>query len=188
MAELLVHSGQCEIDKIQSSCDFLSEKDITLLERRWLAFLVSRREIFIVPAANCMGYILKNRNENGIDPNRDFGYSRNDNHCLKSSTAKIFHHIMSKNIIQLVVTWHGGMSAVAYEWGSKNHASPLDRSPDDAANMDIANQMSHFASNFPGEKNYPVGRMNSLVYPVDGGMEDWMYAGWYRLEQLCILY
>ena len=24
-----------------------------------------------------------------------------------------------------------------------------------------------------------VGRMNSLVYPVEGGMEDWMYAaGW----------
>ena len=26
---------------------------------------------------------------------------------------------------------------------------------------------------------YPVGRINSIIYPVDGGMEDWMYAaGW----------
>ena len=48
---------------------------------------------------------------------------------------------MSQNIIQIVVTWHGGMSAISYEWGSKNHMPPFDKSPDDLANVDIAKQM-----------------------------------------------
>jgi hypothetical protein len=31
--------------------------------------------------------------------------------------------------------------------------------------------MKQFAGGFAGVKSYPVGRMNELVYPVDGGME-----------------
>ena len=138
-----------------ASCDFLSSKDITVPERRWLAFLVSRREIFIVPTANCRGYITRSRNDGDVDPNRDFGYSRPNSNCLKSSTSQLFHYLMSETLIQLVITWHGGMSAIAFEWGSKNHNAPFDRSPDDLANIDIARQMSVFAGSFPGENPYP---------------------------------
>jgi hypothetical protein len=36
-----------------------------------------------------------------------------------------------------------------------------------------------YGGSFTNEKQYPIGRINSIVYPVDGGMEDWMYAaGW----------
>jgi hypothetical protein len=39
--------------------------------------------------------------------------------------------------------------------------------------------MKKYAASFPGEKAYPIGRINSMVYPVEGGMEDWLYAaGW----------
>ena len=55
---------------------------------------------------------------NNVDPNRDFSYSRKDSNCFKSSTAKLFHRIMKSNLIQIVVTFHGGMVAIGYEWGT----------------------------------------------------------------------
>eukprot|EP01035_Chromulina_nebulosa_P040268 gene40268-54454_t len=71
------------------------------------------------------------------------------------------------------------MVALAYEWGSANHMAPKDTSPDDLANLDMAIFMKAFGGQFKKEKPYPIGRMNSMVYPVDGGMEDWLYAaGW----------
>lgn len=112
-------------------------------------------------------------------PNRDYAYSRSDNRCFKSSSSQLFSALFDDNLIQVVVTFHGGMEAIAYEWGSKNHPSPHDRSPDDIAFKTIALMLRDAAATAPGSPVYPVGRMNSLVYPVDGGMEDWMYAaGW----------
>lgn len=52
-----------------------------------------------------------------MDPNRDFPYSREDNECLRSSTGRLFNAIMRANLIQVVVTFHGGMVAIGYEWG-----------------------------------------------------------------------
>jgi hypothetical protein len=63
------------------------------------------------------------------------------------------------------------MVAIGYEWGSGNHPSPKDRSPDDTANREIAVNMRNFAGTFPGEQMYPVNAINSIVYPVEGGME-----------------
>ena len=38
---------------------------------------------------------------------------------------------------------------------------------------------THTYSNKQYLYDHSVGRMNSMVYPVDGGMEDWLYAaGW----------
>jgi hypothetical protein len=97
-----------------------------------------------------------------------------------STTAKIFEKIMSNNIIQMVVTFHGGMVALGYEWGSKNHPAPNDSSPDDSANKQLATLFSEYGGTAgSGESQYKVNRINSIVYSVDGGMEDWMYAaGW----------
>jgi hypothetical protein len=49
-------------------------------------------------------------------------------------------------------------------------------SPDDAAQASIAGLMRDAAGALDGS-SYPVGRMNPIVYPVDGGMEDWAYGG-----------
>ena len=74
--------------------------------------------------------------------------------------------------MQSVVTFHAGMAAIAYEWGSKNHPHPKDRSPDEKTHVDIAGLMQTYASIANSqEREYPVGSMNSLVYSVDGGME-----------------
>ena len=36
--------------------------------------------------------------------------------------------------------------------------------------------MSQYGGRGPTSSNYPYGRLNSQVYPVHGGMEDWAYA------------
>ena len=41
---------------------------------------------------------------------------------------------------------------------------------------DIARAMSAFGGSFGNYNNYKFGPINSIVYPVFGGMEDWMYA------------
>jgi len=45
----------------------------------------------------------------------------------------------------MVVTFHGGMVAIGYEWGSLNHPKPNDGSPDDNANREIAAQLRAYA-------------------------------------------
>jgi hypothetical protein len=62
---------------------------------------------------------------------------------------------MSTNQIQMVVTYHSGMTAIGYEWGSKNHMGNRDKSPDDHANRDIALLMSRYGGEFRDSKPYP---------------------------------
>ena len=180
VAELLVWSASCMIRKDDDSCHRLKSIGVTSYDDRiWLAFLATRRDTYIMPTANCLGYIMDRRDDNGIDPNRDFSYSREDGRCFLTTTAKIFGKLMSETLTQIVITFHGGMEAIGYEWGSKNHLRPDDQSPDDHCNSMIAEAMKTYAGHFHDVKDYPVGRINSLVYPVDGGMEDWLYAaGW----------
>lgn len=83
--------------------------DLTTSQKIWLAHLATRRDTYIIPTANCLGYINRVRNDALVDPNRDFPYKRNDDQCMRSTTAKIFQAIMASNIIQIVVTFHGGI-------------------------------------------------------------------------------
>lgn len=172
------------IKKDDNSCHKLKAIGITSYDDRvWLAYLATRRDTYVIPTANCLGYILNRRDDNGIDPNRDFSYSRQDGKCFVSTTAKILGTLMSETLTQIFITFHGGMEAIGYEWGSKNHLRPDDQSPDDKCNSMIAEAMKVYAGHFTGVGDYPVGRINSLVYPVDGGMEDWLYgAGWDKVE------
>jgi hypothetical protein len=98
---------------------------------------------------------------------------------------------MRSLLVQSVVTYHGGMVALGYEWGSMGHRKPLDKSPDDAAHVDMAQGMAVFGGKAPNDDSGQRGRrggvaagrqfyhpntINGVVYPVPGGMEDWCYA------------
>ncbi len=74
-----------------------------------------------------------------------------------------------------MVTFHGGMTAIGYEWGTEQHRRPNDKSPDHNAHKDIGLSMAMFAGSFKDESHYKSGTMNSLVYPVPGGLEVHMY-------------
>lgn len=140
----------------------------------WLAHLATSRELIVIPTANCIGHILNKREDAGghaichisavccefsyislfrfagVDPNRDFAYVRHDDHCLRSATARIFNRIFAESMIQVLVTYHAGMVALAYEWGSLNHARPTDAAPDNEAHALIAKKMREYAGTFPG--------------------------------------
>ena len=48
----------------------------------WLARLVATRSIYMMPMTNAMGFWGGSREENGIDPNRDFPYHQ-DGQCMR---------------------------------------------------------------------------------------------------------
>lgn len=209
MSQLLVHAASCQINGQMESCDFIFKQNISNTDMIWLAFLATKRQTIVVPATNCVGYMQNTREEAGVDPNRDFPYSRNDNKCLRSNAARVIYELfidytvqvmwsilalsysifnvccnmfvfvfgmylhicMAILVSQLMVTFHGGMVAIGYEWGTENHRRPHDASPDHTAHKQIGHSMSVYAGAFRHEKAYPSGTMNSLVYPVPGGME-----------------
>lgn len=109
-----------------------------------------------------MGYMRSTRWDGRVDANRDFPYSRNNDRCFQSSSARLFKALMETNIIQTVVTFHGGMVALGYEWGSRNHNRPKDQSPDENAHRSIGELMGAYAGTFAGEKPYP-GTTSALV-------------------------
>jgi hypothetical protein len=63
----------------------------------------------------------------------------------------------------------------SYEWGAPTYSKV--RSPDETAQKDIASTYSKFGGGWADSGPYKYGDMNSQVYPVQGGMEDWAYAG-----------
>jgi hypothetical protein len=156
-AQLLVWSAACVLDGDAASCGALDALGgVTPAQRVWLAVLATRRESLVVPTANCLGYLqVRRADAGGVDPNRDFSYSRRDTHCFRSSAARLFRALMERTIVQLVVTFHGGMVALGYEWGSPNHPRPADRSPDELAHAGIAQHLKAYAGTFGREGLYP---------------------------------
>jgi hypothetical protein len=121
------------------------------------------------------GYFQRTRTENSIDPNRDFPYMKESQLCMQTITARSLNELWRSHLFQLAITYHGGMRAIAYEWGAPNHGKPFDASPDENAQKGIASIMSTYGGAVQGQK-VPAGRLNHIVYPVTGGMEDWGYA------------
>ena len=150
--------------------------------------MLNTRWIVIIPVTNPWGYTRRQREETGIDPNRDFPYNRIDSRCMESITARALNEVYRDNLFQLGITFHGGMVAIAYEWGSFNHynsprlrrcsSGTCNESPDHAAQHSMADTMALFGGGRYGRRRpyYSTAPMNDLVYPVNGGMEDWAYA------------
>ena len=141
-----------------------------------LAYLASSRRVVFSPMSNALGFSQKVRAENSIDPNRDFAFDVTDPKlCMRTVAARHINELFRGHLFQLAITFHGGMTAIAYEWGAPSRTNGL--SPDDVAQSVIAKSMSGIGGTFSTEKIYPYDSMNDLVYPVNGGMEDWAYAG-----------
>ena len=156
LIEIMAWSADCLIKKESPSCEKLDNMGgITFGQRTWLAHLATRRETIVIPTANCMGYIKSVRQDGQFDPNRDYPYVRTNSQCFLSSSSRLFKAVMETSIVQSVVTFHGGMVALGYEWGSRNHMRPKDKSPDDNAHRLIAELMGRNAGKFGKEKAYP---------------------------------
>lgn len=153
----------------------------SLHTQRWLHHLVNTRDVVITPMTNAYGYSHDQRTELAIDPNRDYNYMRHGEHCMQTMTSRVVNEIWRDHMFQLAITFHGGMRAISYEWGSPNHNQPdnahrSQKSPDDAAQAQLSNTLALYAGAFADKTLYPTGTMNDVVYGVTGGMEDWGYA------------
>ncbi|KAL7580142.1 hypothetical protein ACA910_012899 [Epithemia clementina (nom. ined.)] len=150
----------------------------------WLGRLVSTRRIVVVPTANSLGYYRTEREEEGIDPNRDFPYDypptnnkkRYNSKCMQTIAARTLNEVFREHMFQLSLTFHGGMEVIGYEWGAPSYKK-YEISPDDTVQNQVAAAYSRFGGEWEGTVAYRYGPMNSRVYPVQGGMEDWAYAG-----------
>jgi len=183
-SHLLLEAAYCEglprdasEIKIANECRAdLKDKGIDDVQRKWLARLVSTRRIVVVPTANALGYYRDTREEENIDPNRDFPYDLiNYDTCMQSIAARTLNEIYRDHMFQLAFTFHGGIEGVYYEWGNPSFYNF--RSPDDEAQDQISRAYSDYGDKFKGSPNYEYGTSNDLVYYVRGGMEDWAYAG-----------
>lgn len=142
--------------------------------------LVDGRSIWITPMTNPEGFANNHREEMGMDPNRDFPYLQNN--CMRTQTARVSNELFRRHLIQYMITFHGGMRALTYEWGSKNHmrGRKSTESPDNQAFVDVGKSIQQASGKTSaGKPWYPLAPITDAVYYVDGGMEDWSYgAGW----------
>ncbi|EQC26892.1 hypothetical protein SDRG_15315 [Saprolegnia diclina VS20] len=145
--------------------------------QEWIWRLVNTRAVYLMPMTNAFGYFQHTREENGVDPNRDYNYKA-DGRCMEAMTSRAVNEVWRAHLFQLAVTFHGGMRCVTYEWGSPNHMTSgrSERSPDDTSQVQLGDALARFAGPFADGTYYPTGTMNDVVYGVYGGMEDWAYA------------
>ncbi len=104
------------------------------------------------------------RGENGIDPNRDFPFDNSPEACMRTTTGRAINEVFREFMFRSSITFHGGMQAIAYEWGapSRQGSSSASESPDDSAQNAIASVMSATAGSFLGTP-YPYDRANINV-------------------------
>ncbi|CBZ50297.1 f14o23.7 protein, related [Neospora caninum Liverpool] len=150
-----------------------------------VTYLMRHRRVLVMPFPNAVGFAWNFREEVGVDVNRDFPYQRQADQCFQSVAARAISELFRTHLILGGITWHGGMRAVAYPWGSYDHSQQLGReqwqsrpSPDDEAFKSLAGALQRAGGRDleKGDFYYPVGSMTDLVYPVNGGMEDWAYG------------
>lgn len=137
----------------------------------WVRWLVDNRYIVLTPITNSIGYDRNRREENGVDPNRDYPIDQAPSKCMVAIASRIVNEVFRSHMFQLAVTFHGGMEAIAMLWGTVSRRSASKhKSPDDTGVMQLAQGLSDYSGPaLAHSAPYPVGRMNDLVYPVNGG-------------------
>lgn len=139
----------------------------------WLRHLLNSRAIYLMPMTNAQGYAQNQREELDVDTNRDYNYMKSPE-CMETMTSRAVNELWRDQIFQLAVTFHAGMRAISYEWGSPNHhhVGRPSISPDHLGQVELTSVMAQYSGAFESDYQlYPTGTMNELVYPVTGGME-----------------
>lgn len=153
--------------------------------------MLDTRLVVATPMTNAVGFARERRTElqpaeNGTeasyDPNRDFGFDQNPTMCMRTVAGRALNELFRMHLFRVLITFHGGTNVIGYEWGDTQHCKgPMCKpAPDTAIMRALGERMSDVAG--PAgryEAAYPVGDMGKLVYPVNGGLEDWAYgASW----------
>lgn len=162
----------------------------------FVTLMVDTRSVTIIPVTNPIGYFRGERGERqsatapmALDPNRDFGFAQLASRCLQTVAARAINELFRTHLFRALLTFHGGTNVIGFEWGDTVHCVGRDCNP--APDMKIMEALGRRMSETAGpagthEREYPVGDMGGLVYPVAGGMEDWAYgASWSGQGVVC---
>uniref|UniRef100_A0A7S2UH09 Peptidase M14 domain-containing protein n=1 Tax=Attheya septentrionalis TaxID=420275 RepID=A0A7S2UH09_9STRA len=168
-----------ELQSAASCRSELASRGILDAERKWLARLVATRRIVIVPTANALGYDQNIREENGLDPNRDFPFDlQKSEACMQTIAGRTMNELFRTHMFQLALSFHAGVKSISYEWGATSYAGTTgtNLSPDHEAQVQLAGAYSRYGGAFGNDPEYKYGTHNDMVYSIRGGMEDWAYA------------
>ena len=160
----------------------------------WVVFLIHNRELYFVPVVNPDGYVYveqvdlywrKNRRNNGdgsfgVDLNRNYGYQWGYDNVGSSpdpysqtyrGTApfsepetQVIRDFSQNHNFKLALNYHSYSNLLIYPWGYINQLTP-----DASIFIDLAVDMTQF-------NGYIHGNAPSLLYPVNGEANDWMYG------------
>lgn len=161
--------------------------------------MINTRLTTLVPMTNAVGYFRNERSELqtlgpgsqplSIDPNRDFAFDQDPRNCMQTVAARALNELFRVHLFRVTITFHGGTNALGYEWGDMSHCDgpKCQPAPDTHIMHALAKRMSDNAGPAgPYEDSYPFGDMGKLVYPVNGGLEDWAYgASWTDQAVVC---
>ncbi|RMF58697.1 MAG: T9SS C-terminal target domain-containing protein [Calditrichaeota bacterium] len=160
----------------------------------WVVFLLENRELYFIPVVNPDGYVYveqqdlywrKNRRNNGdgsfgVDLNRNYGYQWGYDNVGSSpdpysSTyrgtgpfsepeTQAIRDFCNAHEFQLALNYHSYSNLLIYPWGYINQLTP-----DANLFIDLAVDMTQY-------NGYTHGNAPSLLYPVNGEANDWMYG------------
>jgi len=114
---------------------------------------------------------------------------------MRSVAAQSLNELFQAYLFQVAVTFHGGDNLIGFAWGDPQHCegqrdqygpcSNGARTADHEAMQALGTAMRDIAGDVH-EGLYSVGTMNEVIYPVNGGMEDWAYGGsWNGAHTVC---
>ncbi len=147
-----------------------NEYGSTEVAKEFVSYLASspipERTVWVIPVLNVSGYNNRQRNEKGLDPNRDYPSpcKKGANFKLKS-TKLLAQFIEDKNIVASA-TLHTFSELILYPWG-------ISTKDVDTRYTEFFKHLGSFAAFFSG---YGVENSTEALYPADGTFED--YAFW----------
>jgi hypothetical protein len=147
--------------------------------------MVDSRLVVAMPMPNAWGYYRSMREELSSDPNRDFAFDTKPSECMRTIAGRAVNEVWRDHIFQLGATFHGGDNLIGYPWGDNTH-NPGYIAGDKIAMHSLGQFMVEVAGKYGGDGLYKLGEMNDVIYPVNGGMEDWAYGGsWHKAATTC---
>lgn len=138
---------------------------------------ITGQTVYVIPVLNVSGYNRRQRQEIGIDPNRDYVGPCGTSGPWHLRSTKALADFIEREKIVSSATLHTYSPFVLYPWGfsTKDTKTEYD------------DQYIELAKAAAVESGYPVGNSTVELYPADGCYEDyamWKFGIWSLLFEM----
>jgi len=132
-----------------------------------ITYFVNEREIWLCPMDNPDGLVSRSRyNANGVDCNRNYGYSWNGGgpSVFSETEANCFYHLAEENPMSAWSQYHSGATSAMWPWFYTTKATQ--------DSLIHAFEMQRYGQIC----NYGAYQISRGLYPGYGGSTDWYYG------------